>query len=350
MKTNLSQLESNLKQKLAPLYLLSGDEYLLIEKAKQQIYHYAKLQNFIHKEIIDIENATQTTPWETFNSLALNQSFFTEQQIIELRFKTTKLGTASNIGNKILLSYAQNPLPHNIVIITMPKIDSATLKTKWFKELEQHVVFVPIWALNSNELPAWIAKTAQQFGIKITHNSCLIIAEHTQGNLLATHQELEKLSLLYGNNLISDEQIIAALNNNSRFTCFDLIDVFYKEYKENTTTKKIALAIEILENLQAEDQEPTIILWAISREMRLWLNCKKNLDNPTQLNKILSVYSYKILPERQNAIKKISRNLSEQTLQYAFSLANEIDFMIKGIDKNNVWLSLQKLVISILNI
>lgn len=344
MKINTSQLETSLKQKIYPVYLLSGDEPLLLNKAKQQIYAYAKNQGFTHKEIVDIENANNSNSWEKFNFLALNQSLFITQQIIEVRLLHAKLGVH---GGKILASYAKNPVIHNLVVLTMPKIDSTTTKTKWFKEIEEHCVFLPIWPLNAHELPTWIAKNAQQLNVKITHNSCLLIAEYTQGNLLATQQELEKLSLLYGNNFITDEQVIASLNNNSRFTCFDLMDVFYKNKQIMPTAKKIALTIEILENLQAEDQEPTIILWAISRELRLWIDCKKNLDNPTQLNKILASYSYKLPPDRQNSIKTISKIIPENVLQHAFQTANEIDYMIKGLNKNNVWTAFQQLIIEI---
>lgn len=320
------------KQNPASIYLLSGDDQLLVDEAKQNIYQTAAHHEFKHREVLHIEN--NAAVWQEFLSLAYNLSLFAEKQIIELRFAQAKPG---NTGSKLLIEYTQNPPTDNILLLVMPKLDATAKKSQWFKALEQKAKVLQIWPLEHKQLPSWIANKAKQLGLNIDYNCTKILAEHTLGNLLATKQELEKLVLLHGSAYIDEEQLLSSLNDNSRFSSFDLIDAIYAE-------KNLIQIINILEHLKAEDEEPTLVLWAITREIRLLINCKKAENDPLLLNKHLTSGNYRLKNERKIQIKQFINKIPLQRLEKILCLAGDIDQMIKGIKNDNVWLNLQRLM------
>lgn len=326
---------TQLKQSPASIYLLSGDDQLLVDEAKQTIYQTASYHEFKHREVLHIEN--NAAVWQEFFTLAYNLSLFAEKQIIELRFTQAKPG---NTGSKLLIEYAKNPPLDNILLLVMPKLDAAAKKSQWFKALEQKAKVLQIWPLEHKQLPSWIANKAKQLGLNISPNCTKILAEHTFGNLLATQQELEKLALTHGATYIDEKLLFSSLNDTSRFSSFDLIDALY-------VAKNFKQIINILEHLQAEGEEPTLVLWAITKEIRLLINCKKAENDPLLLNKHLTSGNYKIKNERKNQIKQFINKISLQRLEEMLCLAGNIDQMIKGIKNDNVWLNLQRLMLQL---
>jgi len=334
MKINSAQLDNHLRQNLASIYLISGDEPLLVDEAKKAVYQAAAKREFKHREVIYIE--TNATVWQEFAVLAYNLSLFATKQIIELRFNHAKPG---NVGSKMLIEYAEKPIANNILLLVMPKIDAATQKSKWFKALEKTAVVVPIWPLDHKQLPSWIANKAQQLGLRLNYDCANIIAERAMGNLLAAQQELEKLFLLYGSATVTVEQLLLSLSDTARLNSFDLMDAIYAQ-------KNHEKIINILEHLKAEDSEPTLILWAITREIRLLINCKNAINNGDTmlLNKHLDGGAYKLRIERKNQVKQLVNKLSMRHLEKMLCLAGDIDQMIKGVKSENVWLNVQRLM------
>jgi DNA polymerase III subunit delta len=359
MKITYSQLFLNLKQNLAPIYVISGDEPVLVETAREAICQQAAIAGFNHRDSMQLDSEFS---WEDFISCAYNLSLFATKQIIELRLPQGKPGGDS--GSKILVEYAQKTPRDKILVIIAPKIDSATQKSKWFKALEQCGVVVQIWPLDPQQLRNWIANQAAKLGLNLSNNGVNIIAEYTAGNLLATQQELEKLHLLYNcsaatntdpstavaakankSTIVNDEQIIAALSDNARFTIFDLVDALYlPHYKQ---------ALNILQHLETEEIEPILVLWALTRELRLLLSLKCNECDSAQFNQILNYNrGYKIKNENKPRIKKLLQKLTITKLERTLQHAALVDQMLKGSGKlaeRNVWHELWQLVAQICN-
>lgn len=333
MKISFAQLIPQLNRQLALIYLVSGDEHLLVDSAKESIRQCAQKHGFVHREFLQADLGFD---WQGFIAQVYNLSLFATQQVVELRLPQAKPG---DLGSKALQQYAEQPATDKILIITTPKLDSATQKSKWVKALEKNGVIVQVWPLENRNLLNWISNKAQQLGISLSANSNKLIADYTMGNLLATQQEIEKLSLLYSDNnkkhatIVSDEQVISALSDNARFTVFDLIDTLY--------TQNSGRVLNVLAHLRNEGIEPVLILWAIARELRLLLSLKN--CNTMAIEQKLNYCSYKIKNEHKMRIKQLLARHSITELESLLMQAASIDQITKGVKVGDVWREFQKI-------
>jgi DNA polymerase III subunit delta len=152
-----------------------------------------------------------------------------------------------------------------------------------------------------------------------------------EGNLVAAAQAIEKICLLKPEGKITAALLQAILWDESRFTVFDLV--------EQILAGNTAHLLHILENLKYEGTEPTLILWAITRELRLSFTLAKELNQGQNFTTLCQ--KYRIFSRRQPALKRfLQRFNSEATLKH-LAAAMQIDKIIKGIEVADIWSALQ---------
>lgn len=334
MKIPAQQLANHLRQKLAPIYLLSGDDPFLLQDTANAIRHRAHANEFTERETFQVE--TNNFDWKGFIISATNASIFAEKILIELHLPTNKLNDA---GKKAIQEYAANPNLDRILLITMPKLDAAAQKAAWFTTIDKIGLIVQIWPLDAKQIPAWLQNKAKQLQLNISIDALKLLAEYTSGNLLAANQELEKLQLLYPDEQnITQEQLSAAIADNSRFNVFDLINNIYAMPR--------AAIIRICNNLRDTGAEPAIILWALAREIRLLIKLMDNLrQNPNQDCSML-LKKYHVHYQQQPLIQRSLKKLKLIELNTLLQHAAKIDLIIKGaVTDCNVWHELINLVL-----
>jgi len=327
MKIYADKLPQTLKQGLAPLYLLSGDEILLVQEAQDLICKQAKANGFDEKNTHD---AGSNFSWDNFQASLCNRSLFASKTLHILRMPEMKL---TQEGKNCLANYAKNPSKNNLLLIITGKIDKATQNTKWFKAIEQGAVFIQVWPITLKDLPNFIAKRLQAFNLQAEPYALRFLAENTDGNLLATAQEIEKLALIYQNKTLTLEEILNACADSSRYDLFALTDSALKGDKQHT--------VKILENLKNADGQPVLILWALSREIRTLLSIKHKTAHGESLQQTFKTHA--IWPQRQPLFQSALKRHPETTLQKLLKRASDIDLMIKGLKKDNVWDKLMQL-------
>jgi DNA polymerase-3 subunit delta len=192
LKIRANQLSSHLKNSLAPCYLVTGDEHLLVAEALDAVRDAARAKGFGNREL---HVATTGFDWGQLAASTGNLSLFAEQRIVELRLPTGKPGRTGGQAIEDLVAQAG---PDLLFIVTGPKLDGGTAKSKWVKALEQKGVSLPIWPIGLRELPGWIANRMRQAGLQPERDAVALIADRVEGNLLAASQEIEKLRLLLG--------------------------------------------------------------------------------------------------------------------------------------------------------
>ena len=254
MKIRANQLSSHLKKSLAPCYLVTGDEYLLVAEALDAIRDTARERGFGNREL---HVAMAGFDWEQLMAGASNMSLFAEQRIVELRLPTGKPGRA---GGQAIVDLVEQAGPELLFIVTAPKLDKGTANSKWAKTLDKKGVSLDIWPIGPRELPGWIAHRMRQAGLKPDRDAVAMIADRVEGNLLAAGQEVEKLRLLLGEGPVTAADVARAVADSSRFDVYKLADA--------AVAGDAARAIRILGGLRAEGIEPVIVMWALSRELR----------------------------------------------------------------------------------
>ncbi|MDR3490445.1 MAG: DNA polymerase III subunit delta [Gammaproteobacteria bacterium] len=332
MKLNYPQLASHLIKNLAPIYIVSGDETLLVQEAVALIRSSAREKGYTERTSLSIDAGTD---WEKiFHSEAHSLSLFATKRIIELQLAGTKPNANAN---KILQSLANKPLQDTLLIISTHKLDAKLSATNWYKALEKNGVAVQVWPITPDQLPAWISQRAKNLKLNIALDAAKLLAELVEGNLLAAAQEIEKLAMLQPAGTITIDTIEQAVTDNARFDIFTLVECAF-----SGNTKR---SLRMLANLQAEDVEPILVLWALSREIRTLAEISYQVKQGVALSSLFT--KFRVWEKRQPGMRRF---LQQQTLPECWALlshAAKIDRILKGITPGNVWDELQQLTLQI---
>jgi len=254
VKIQATQLASHLQKNLAPCYLVTGDEHLLVDEALEAIRVAARDQGFTSR---DLHIATTGFDWTSLLDSSANLSLFAERRIIEVRLPTGKPGKT---GGLAIVRLVEQTGPDLMLLVSAPKLDRSGQSSKWVKALDGKGGSLAIWPVGVRELPTWIARRMRRVGLHPDREAVALIADRVEGNLLAAGQEIEKLRLILGEGAVTAEDINNAVANSSRYDVFKLVDA--------ALAGDARRAIKVLDGLQSEGIEPVIVIWALTRELR----------------------------------------------------------------------------------
>ncbi|MFT0213432.1 DNA polymerase III subunit delta [Pseudomonas sp. F1_0610] len=331
MKLYPNKLKSSLKQ-LLPIYVVSGDDPFLCQEACDLIRATAKQQGHDEREIF---YADRNFDWGQFYQASASLSLFAQKKVIELRLSSSKL---TDQGVKTLIEYAQQPAPDTLLLISLPKLDGSTLKSKWAKALldSPDCGFMQIYPVDSKELPQWIMQRLTEQGLSADAQAIDLIVTRVEGNLLAAVQEIEKLKLLSNKSHLDIDTVQACIADSARYDVFTLVDAALNGEAQRS--------LKILAGLRAEGMDTPIILWALSRDIRQLAQLSNSYSQGIPTDKLLT----KIWPQARKPLfaKALSRHSSEQW-QRMLSLAQLIDEQGKGQAIGDPWISLNSLVLEL---
>ena len=244
-------------------------------------------------------------------------------------------GKPSDKG-EALIAYCKNPPADAVLLIISGKLESSVKRAKWYNEIDKLGVVVPIWPIDESQLPTWILNRLRQNNIQASQEAIQILAERVEGNLLAAAQEIEKLKLFYTGIPLDAETVINAVSDNARFDVFNLVD---KVMRGKTTD-----ALRALNGLRNESIEPTIVLWAIVRELRNLYEIKLLLDSGISLE--IALNKIGIWEKRKTIVKTALTRLKLADIEGMLQNVSQIDQATKGINTINPWDQLVSLICS----
>lgn len=264
MQVSCNQLDTHLKKTLSPLYLISGDEPLLTQDARDSVIATAKSQGFLDREVMHVDSEFRI---EVLIESIQNQNLFSEKKIIDVRNPAAKCNTEML---EVFQHFLSQPMPDRLLIISTEKLTPAQQKSSWFDYLKKNAVFIPIWPITPDAFPSWILQRARKINRTLSPDIVKMISHYCEGNLLAAEQTIEKLHINFPNADITKEQLITVLSDHARFNLFDLSTAL-----RTADTKKI---IRILTRLQQTGEEPVLALWHIARFIRENIATHRNAD------------------------------------------------------------------------
>ncbi|HXA47340.1 MAG TPA: DNA polymerase III subunit delta [Burkholderiaceae bacterium] len=315
MQLRADALDAHLSKPLAGLYVVTSDEHLLALEAGDKIRKTARAQGFSEREVLTVDRSFK---WGELLAANQSQSLFGDKKLIELRIPTGKPGKD---GGQALQAYAASLSPDNVTLISLPKLDWATQKAAWVSTLQQAAVFIDIPLIERPQLPGWIGVRLAAQGHNADKQCVEFIAERVEGNLLAAHQEIQKLALLHPAGKLSFEQVHDAVLNVARYDVFKL--------NEAMLAGDVARLARMIEGLQGEGEALPLVLWAMAEEVRVLLKLKVGMTQGRQLGMLLK--EYRIWGPRERLMEPALRRLKLSTLESALQQAAQIDKMIKGL-------------------
>jgi len=333
MKIKLEQLSKTLSIHNLPLYWLSGDEPLLMQEAADLIRSQYKENGYTEREILNVDKSFD---WGQFFQSTGNLSLFAEKKIIELRLSTAKLEDA---GKKAIQHYLSDLNPDYLILLSGPKLDAATLKTKWFSEIEKHGAFMQIWPINRDNLTPWLEQRLLREGIHADTEAIHLLVDKVEGNLLAAMQEIEKLKLLTSgaskNTIRLDAKtVMQVVADSSRYNAYQLVDA--------ALLGDVSRTQKMLAGLKNEGLFPLIILAAICRELRTLLPMLEKKRDGQGVNAIIQ--SARVWYNRKQAVAAALARLDTDSVWKLLDHSRLIDQSIKGLSKADPWIELSLLL------
>ncbi|MCB1909922.1 MAG: DNA polymerase III subunit delta [Rhodocyclaceae bacterium] len=325
------QLDAHLEAPLAPLYLLHGDAPLLIEEAADAIRAAARRQGVGEREILI---SGQGFKWQQLAHASGNMSLFGERKLLDLRIPNGKPGKD---GGDALQRMAESlESGGDVVLITLPELDWSARKAAWFTALTRQAVTVELQTPPRERLPAWIAARLGRQQQSAPAEALAFVAELVEGNLLAAHQEIGKLGLLYPPGALTLAQVRDAVLNVARYD----VDGLRLAMLDGEPGR----CARLLDGLRGEGEAPPLILWTLASDIRVLARLRGSLDRGQPAAAILKgerVFE----PRRRQAIERAAARLDRRSLGAALRHAARIDRIAKGLDRGAVWDELLQLTL-----
>lgn len=324
------------QQALQRCTVLAGDEILLVGEAADKLKARATEAGCNERShwVMDARS-----DWAALVAESQNTSLFGDLRFLEISLPTGKPGKAgADAIEKLATMSAQGKLDDLYILIRLPTLDRTSKQSKWAKALHKNSDWHEIQSINRNTLPAWIKQRLNNQNQKADENAISWLAEKVEGNLLAAHQEIQKLGLIYPTGELSLDQIQSAVLNVARYNPYDLRDAMLQG-----ETKR---ALGILSGLRAEGEALTLVLWAISEEIRILNRLAWAGQAYDSTARRLRVFG-----QRERTLRQALNHGTRSFWINALRQAHDIDRLIKGVPSknslNNAWDEMARLIIRV---
>lgn len=315
-------LSGHLAKELRPLYLVFGDEYLLVQESVDAIRQAARAAGCSERQTFTVERGFD---WSALLGASQAMSLFGEKRLVELRIPSGKPGKDGGEALQTLARRAGDD-PDTVLLIILPRLDSTTQKSAWFAALGSAGVVVRVDVVERAGLANWIgerlARQRQRVpGGEAGRQALQFIADRVEGNLLAAHQEILKLGLLYPPGELDAEQIREAVLNVARYDVFKL--------NEAMLAGDVARLTRMVEGLRGEGEAPVLVLWAVVEEIRMLIRVKRGVASGKSLAELAR--ANRVWGPRERLLGQALKRVELDTLERALGAAARLDAQIKGL-------------------
>ncbi len=343
MQVPASQLAAQLQRGLKPLYTVHGDDPLLVQEAADAIRAAARAQGHTERTVFTVAGAH--FDWSAVLAAGGSLSLFADRQLVEVRIPSGKPGKE---GSPVLqqIAAASAGQDSTLTLVLLPRLDAATLKSAWFAALDANGVTVRVEPVERAQLPAWIAQRLRLQGQNVAageagQRALAFVADRVEGNLLAAHQEIQKLGLLYPPGELDFEQIEGAVLNVARYDPFKLA--------EAVLDGQAARAQRMLDGLEAEGEAPVLVHWALAEDIRALWRVKSAMEAGRPLP--MALREQRVWGPREKRFERVLPRLTlAQTADWVQD-AHRVDGIVKGLRHpdwpREPWAALHRLALQV---
>lgn len=302
MQLKPDQLPAALGRALAPVYLLAGEEPLLVADAATAVRSAARQSGYDERVVYEVERGFD---WGLLRGEAASLSLFAQRRLIELRLGSGKLG---DDGIAALCDYLAAPPPDVLLMLTGDSFDKRTRESAWFGACDRAGVVVYAWPLELAALPRWLVARARGLGLALDEQAAALLADLTEGNLLAAAQELDKLTLLAPPGGVLDRDgVLQAVGDSTRYATRDLADAVLTGDRERVT--------RTLAHLQDSGETPILALWQLTQD----------------LQRLIDGNSFGQPPRRRQLLERAQRRRPAAVWHSLLAQAAQVDRANKGV-------------------
>lgn len=329
MRLRPEDLASHLEKTLAPVYLVTGDEPLLIQESSDRIRAAARLRGFTERQVHDTQG--RQFDWPALAAEAGARSLFAERKMLEIRLHSAKPGEPAGSTLTELCALAGAEL---LLLVTGPRLDRAAQRSTWAQACEKAGAWVTVWPVQPAALPDWIAARLRDAGISATRPAVELLADRVEGNLLAAAQEVEKLRLLAPRGALDADTVSTVVADSARFNLFEMID--------RALEGDVQGACRSLRGLREEGVAPLRVCWALGRDVRtLARACHQGAPRDGTLAR-LGVWE-----SRRGRFRTAAARLGAARTELLLRQLGAADRAIKGLRQADPWDDLQDILLGL---
>jgi DNA polymerase-3 subunit delta len=341
MQLALSQLTAHLQKGLRSLYVLHGDEALLVQEAADAIRATARAQGFTERSVHTVSGAH--FDWSEVLAAGGSLSLFADKQIVEVRVPSGKPGKEGSVAIQHLAASAEGN-DSTLTLFVLPRLDAATRKGAWFGALENTGVSISVDAVERSALPQWIAQRLQLQGQRVVageegQRTLQFFADRVEGNLLAAHQEIQKLGLLHPQGELTQAQVESAVVNVARYDVFKL--------SEAVLSGQVARVQRMLEGLQAEGEAAVLVHYTLAEDIRALKRVKDAMAGGKPMP--MALREQRVWGPKERLFERVLPRLNESRLNGLLQSAHHVDGIVKGLKvadwPTDPWQALQRLAV-----
>src|SRR2546422_1738340 len=326
-----AQLISSAAKGLAPLYATRGGEPLLAIEAGDETRAAARAAGFAEREVLGGEPGFK---WDAFAAANRNLGLFGARKLVDLAIPSGKPGVE---GARALEDCAAHPHPDLLTLITLPRLDRAAQGSAWLAALERAGVTVTVQPLERRELPRWLAARLARQNQRARADTLQLLAEATEGNLLAARQEVEKLGLLLPEGELDHDAVERAIADVARFDLFQLSEAWL--------AGEAARALRILAVLEAEGEGVPLIVWQLGEDLHALFAVLAAVAGGASTG--AAVQATRVWGKRQVAMERAARRIDAAAIPDLLLRLARLDALAKGIGRGSVWNELADLALAI---
>ena len=339
MQVRADQLAGQLQKGLRPIYTVWGDEPLLAQEAGDAIRAAARAGGCGERQVHTVAGAH--FDWSGLLGASMAMSLFSDRQLIEIRIPSGKPGKD---GSDALQRYCANLGDDVITLIQLPRLDRTQQTSAWFAALDGAGVTVRVDPIERKALPQWLAQRLAQQGHRVVageegQRTLAFFADRIEGNLLAAHQEIQKLGLLYPAGELGFVQIESAVLNVARYDVFKL--------GEAVLAGQVARALRMLDGLQAEGEAAVLVHWTLTEDIRALKRVKDAVAAGKPLP--MALREGRVWGAKERLFERVVPMLTDHTVGHLLEAAQVCDGLVKGLKHpgwpQDPWEGLKRLVL-----
>lgn len=339
MQLALNQLDAHLRKGVKPLYVLHGDEPLLQQEAQDAIRAAARAQGYTERSSFAVSGAH--FDWSAVLAAGGSLSLFADRQIIELRIPSGKPGKEGSAALQQMAEAARGSAS-TLTLVSLPRLDKATRTGAWFTALDGAGVSIAIEPVARERLPGWIAERLAAQGQRVAggaegQHTLQFFADRVEGNLLAAHQEIQKLALLYPAGELSAAQVEAAVLNVARYDVFQL--------SEAVLAGQAVRVQRMLDGLRAEGEAEVLVHWALAEDIRQLARVRAAMDAGRPLP--MALREARVWGKKERLYERLLPRVDGHQLARLLLAAHRVDGIVKGLTFSGwpraPWLALARL-------
>jgi DNA polymerase-3 subunit delta len=315
------ELDAHLATRLAPLYVVQGDEPLFAMEAGDAIRAASRRAGCEEREVFIVE---QHFRWDAFVAANANLGLFASRKLIDVRIPSGKPGVD---GAAALERHARAPAPENVTLITLPRLDRTRQSSPWYTALAEHGVVVPVAPIDRKTMPGWIAERLARNRQRVGRETLAFLAERCEGNLLAAKQEIDKLALLLAPGLLEHDAVERVVADVARY------DI--QELSEAWLLGEAARVLRIVDGLRGEGEPVTLVAWQLGEDLHALATVHEAMGRGVALSN--AVRNARVWGKRLPALERAARRVAMDRVAALVADLAKLDALAKGLGHGDAW-------------